>query len=232
MADKVTGVLNLLKGLVKQTPTSKGTDLIIPTKAELEQLPEEDLDKISNQLKEATTLDRRELMRGALGTIANTAMDVGTLRQLAKIAKPATKIESATKIDDLTNFFDLPHMIKLKYEAHEDYAYENIFDEEAWEILSSLFSETELKAMKITDKNAREKLLKDEKLLQLLADEDELFEENFKDTIYQELEEFLIDDSIKFEDLDPDIQETLEYLMNDKKMTLPEIRKFIWDLDY
>ena len=36
MVDKVTGVLNLLKGLVKQTPTSKSTDLVIPTKAELE----------------------------------------------------------------------------------------------------------------------------------------------------------------------------------------------------
>ena len=76
MADKVTGVLNLLKGLVKQTPTSKSTDLVIPTKAELEKLPQADLEKISNQLQEATNVDRREFLRGALGTIANTAMDV------------------------------------------------------------------------------------------------------------------------------------------------------------
>ena len=60
MADKVTGVLNLLKGLVKQTPTSKSTDLVIPTKAELEKLPPDDLEKISNQLKQATNVDRRE----------------------------------------------------------------------------------------------------------------------------------------------------------------------------
>ena len=101
MADKVTGVLNLLKGLVKQTPTSKSTDLVIPTKAELEKLPPEDLEKISNQLKQATNVDRREFLRGALGTIANTTMDVGTLGNLTKMVKPTTKaaVKSANDFD-------------------------------------------------------------------------------------------------------------------------------------
>ena len=35
MADKVTGVLNLLKGLAKQTPTSKSNELTIPKKSDL-----------------------------------------------------------------------------------------------------------------------------------------------------------------------------------------------------
>ncbi len=105
MADKVTGVLNLLKGLVKQTPTSKSTDLVIPTKAELEKLPPDDLEKISNQLQEATNVDRREFLRGALGTIANTAMDVGTLGNLTKMVKPTTKAV-AKKLPSIVSFED------------------------------------------------------------------------------------------------------------------------------
>ena len=105
MADKVTGVLNLLKGLVKQTPTSKSTDLVIPTKAELEKLPPEDLEKISNQLKQATNVDRREFLRGALGTIANTTMDVGTLGNLTKMVKPTTKAV-AKKLPSIVSFED------------------------------------------------------------------------------------------------------------------------------
>jgi len=105
MADKVTGVLNLLKGLVKQTPTSKSTDLVIPTKAELEKLPPDDLEKISNQLKQATNVDRREFLRGALGTIANTTMDVGTLGNLTKMVKPTTKAV-AKKLPSIVSFED------------------------------------------------------------------------------------------------------------------------------
>ena len=103
MADKVTGILNLLKSLVKQTPTTTSTDLTIPAKAELEKLPEEDLDKIYNQL---TAVDRRELMRGGLAAIVNAAMDVGALGQLTKIAK---KVEKATDMPDV----DLPNPIYL-----------------------------------------------------------------------------------------------------------------------
>ena len=110
MADKVTGVLNLLKGLVKQSPTSKSTDLVIPTKAELEKLPPDDLEKISNQLKQATNVDRREFLRGALGTIANTTMDVGTLGNLTKMIKPAAK----TVVKKLpSNIMDLSSMSSL-----------------------------------------------------------------------------------------------------------------------
>jgi hypothetical protein len=107
MADKVTGVLNLLKGLVKQTPTSKSTDLVIPTKAELEKLPQADLEKISNQLQKATNVDRRELMRGALGTIMNTAMDVGTLGKVVKAIEPPKKVKPIKEsIDLIPKFFD------------------------------------------------------------------------------------------------------------------------------
>ena len=105
MVDKVTGVLNLLKGLVKQTPTSKSTDLVIPTKAELEKLPPDDLEKISNQLQKATNVDRREFLRGALGTIANTTMDVGTLGNLTKMVKPTTKAV-AKKLPSIVSFED------------------------------------------------------------------------------------------------------------------------------
>ena len=103
MADKVTGVLKLLQGLIKK-PTS--TDVAIPTKAELEQLPEEDLNKLINQLEEATTIDRRKFVQGALGTLT----DIGALGKLTKVAKPAAK----TVVKKLpSNIMDLSSMSSL-----------------------------------------------------------------------------------------------------------------------
>ena len=57
-----------------------------------------------------------------------------------------------------------------------------------------------------------------------------MFQDNFKGFFDGELEEFL-DGAKQFEELDTDIQEALKYLISDKKMTLPEIRKFILDPD-
>ena len=65
-----------LKGLIKKPTTSKSTELTIPKKSDLEK---------------ATNLNRREFLRGALGTIAITTMDVGTLGNLTKMIKPTTK---------------------------------------------------------------------------------------------------------------------------------------------
>ena len=148
MVDKVTGVLNLLKGLVKQTPTSKSTDLVIPTKAELEKLPPDDLEKISNQLKQATNVDRRELMRGALGTIMNTAMDVGTLGNLTKMVKPAAKtvVKSANDFDYFNDLWSelssLSTFKQLKQDLIENISMQDYknprfreFDSEDWDEL-------------------------------------------------------------------------------------------------
>ena len=122
MADKVTGVLNLLKSVVKQAPTETSTDLIIPTKAELEKLPEEDLQNILEQLTEATDVDRREFLRGALGTIANTAMDVGALGKVADIIAPVTK-KVSRKLPSIVSFenpLDIPIVLDtLKSEVVE-----------------------------------------------------------------------------------------------------------------
>ena len=79
-----------LKGLIKKPTTSKSTELTIPKKSDLEK---------------ATNLNRREFLRGALGTIANTTMDVGTLGNLTKMVKPTTKAV-AKKLPSIVSFED------------------------------------------------------------------------------------------------------------------------------
>tara|TARA_R110000796_G_scaffold124600_1_gene239047 strand:- start:3049 stop:3954 length:906 start_codon:yes stop_codon:yes gene_type:complete len=56
-------------------------------------------------------VDRREFLRGALSTIANTAMDTGALNQISKIVKPAPVAEKIPNILDFENPFDVPLII-------------------------------------------------------------------------------------------------------------------------
>lgn len=147
MVDKVTGVLSLLKGLVKQTPTSKSTELTIPTKAELEKLPQSDLEKISNQLQKATNVDRREFLRGALGTIANTAMDVGTLGQISKMVKPAAK----TVVKKLPpNIMNLSSMSSLFNRLADDFA-NKIIENPYEELMDRGVKESEIDSMNFVE---------------------------------------------------------------------------------
>jgi len=188
--------------------TTEATDQV--TKGVLDKLPE---------------MNRRDVMRGTLGTLGDVSLTGKVVDAIAPLVKKAVP-----KIEDVTDFFNLPSMRQLKYDSYDDYAGENLFDEEAWDILTNAFTKSELKAKNINYGNAREKLLEDEKLLKELADDDVMFQDNFKGFFDGELEEFL-DGAKQFEELDTDIQEALKYLISDKKMTLPEIRKFILDPD-
>ena len=188
--------------------TTEATDQV--TKGVLDKLPE---------------MNRRDVMRGTLGTLGDVSLTGKVVDAIAPLVKKAVP-----KIEDVTDFFNLPSMRQLKYDSYDDYAGENLFDEEAWDILTNAFTKSELKAKNINYGNAREKLLEDEKLLKELADDDVMFQDNFKGFFDGELEEFL-DGAKQFEDLDIEIQEALKYLISDKKMTLPEIRKFILDPD-
>jgi hypothetical protein len=198
----------------------------LPVKIKPGTLPTTTDEVTQGVLDKLPEVDRRELMRGALGTLGDLSLAGKAVDVVAPALKSASKIEDFTPFD----FFNLPSMKKLKYETYDDYAHENLFDDDAWQIFSDLLSKSELKAKNINYNNAREKLLADEKLLKDLADDDVMFEENFKGFFDGEIEEFL-DGVTKFEDLDIDIQEGLRYLISDKKMTLPEIRKFILDPD-
>ena len=189
-------------------PASTATEEV--TKGVLDKLPE---------------MNRRDVMRGTLGTLGDVSLTGKVVDAIAPLVKKAVP-----KIEDVTDFFNLPSMRQLKYDSYDDYAGENLFDEEAWDILTNAFTKSELKAKNINYGNAREKLLEDEKLLKELADDDVMFQDNFKGFFDGELEEFL-DGAKQFEELDTDIQEALKYLISDKKMTLPEIRKFILDPD-
>ena len=132
MADRITGILNLLKGI---GPVSKAEnkEVIIPTRAELEKLPEKDLQRILEQLTEATTVDRRELMRGALGALA----DVSSIGRLTKIIDPVVetteKVEEAIPsffpkiIDDIDDIFADASVQRQLDEAEE---YADDFDED------------------------------------------------------------------------------------------------------
>ena len=188
--------------------TTEATDQV--TKGVLDKLPE---------------MNRRDVMRGTLGTLGDVSLTGKVVDAIAPLVKKAVP-----KMEDVTDFFNLPSMRQLKYDSYDDYAGENLFDEEAWDILTNAFTKSELKAKNINYGNAREKLLEDEKLLKELADDDVMFQDNFKGFFDGELEEFL-DGAKQFEDLDIEIQEGLKYLISDKKMTLPEIRKFILDPD-
>jgi len=55
-------------------------------------------------------VDRREFLRGALGTIANTAMETNALNQISKIVKPAPV---AKKILNIGEFIDTGTQLKL-----------------------------------------------------------------------------------------------------------------------
>ena len=189
-------------------PASTATEEV--TKGVLDNLPE---------------MNRRDMTRGTLGTLGDLSLTGKVVDAIAPLVKKAVP-----KIEDVTDFFNLPSMRQLKYDSYDDYAGENLFDEEAWDILTNAFTKSELKAKNINFGNAREKLLEDEKLLKELADDDVMFQDNFKGFFDGELEEFL-DGAKQFEELDTDIQEALKYLISDKKMTLPEIRKFILDPD-
>ena len=188
--------------------TTEATDQV--TKGVLDKLPE---------------MNRRDVMRGTLGTLGDVSLTGKVVDAIAPLVKKAVP-----KMENVTDFFNLPSMRQLKYDSYDDYAGENLFDEEAWDILTNAFTKSELKAKNINYGNAREKLLEDEKLLKELADDDVMFQDNFKGFFDGELEEFL-DGAKQFEDLDIEIQEGLKYLISDKKMTLPEIRKFILDPD-
>ena len=112
-------------------------------------------------------MNRRDVMRGTLGTLGDVSLTGKVVDAIAPLVKKAVP-----KIEDVTDFFNLPSMRQLKYDSYDDYAGENLFDEEAWDILTNAFTKSELKAKNINYGNAREKLLEDEKLLKELADDD------------------------------------------------------------
>ena len=132
----------------------------LPASAATEEVTKGVLDKLPE-------MNRRDVMRGTLGTLGDVSLTGKVVDAIAPLVKKAVP-----KIEDVTDFFNLPSMRQLKYDSYDDYAGENLFDEEAWDILTNAFTKSELKAKNINYGNAREKLLEDEKLLKELADDD------------------------------------------------------------
>ena len=79
MTDKVTGVLSLLKGLAKQTPTSKSTELTIPKKSDLGALRGS-----SNLTEDITKLPSfKEAIRGFKKSLIKSEADAQTVKSMS-----------------------------------------------------------------------------------------------------------------------------------------------------
>lgn len=200
-------------------------------------------------------VDRRELMRGALGSLG----DLSLAGKAVDVVAPALK--SAGKIEDVTDFFNIPSMKKYMKKSYlDEYGAENqsihfgfveellgfenkeVFDSlKRWVeegIISSKEFDSLVKKHNLTPENAYDKFKQMDESEHLMLGIDENvpgtypveFQESFQAFNEQEIESFL-DGVTKFEDLDKGLQEGLRYLISDMKMTLPEIRKVILDPD-
>ena len=201
-------------------------------------------------------VNRREIMRGALGALVRAP----SLGKAVDIIAPLAK-KAVPKIDVLSDFFNIPIMKKYMKKSYLDeygaesqsmhfsfveevLGFENkeVFDslkrlvEEG--IVSSKQFDSLVKKHNLTPENAYDKFKKMDESEHLMLGIDENipgtypveFQESFQAFNEQELESFL-DGAKQFGDLDKEVQEGLKYLISEKKMDLPQIRKLILDPD-
>ena len=188
-------------------------------------------------------VDRRELMRGALGALGDLSLAGKAVDVVAPLVKKAIP-----KID-IKSFFDIPIIRDFQLKTYKDMLKDEVIipdrshpslsdevlgppgtDNYSWEYFKNRYSLEELEEMGITSENSFEKLINDDEFIKDMFHHDIEFLDQSEGFITQELESFL-DGTKKLGDLDKEVQEGLKYLISDKKMTLPEIRKLILDPD-
>jgi len=197
-------------------------------------------------------VNRREIMRGALGALVRAP----SLGKAVDIIAPLAK-KAVPKIDVLTDFFNIPIIKNFQFKTFKDslkaeagiiapikketkhpLATDDFWGDRAtnpndsysWEYFINRYLPEELDEMGITPENALEKITDDDKLLKNMFEDDVIFHEQSESFLTQELEDF-IDGSTKFGDLDKELQDGLKYLISEKKMDLPQIKKLILDPD-
>ncbi len=226
----------------------------LPVKIKPGALPTTTDEVTQGVLDKLPEVDRRELMRGALGTLG----DLSLAGKAVDVVAPALK--SAGKIEGVTDFFNIPVIKDFQFDTYKDMLKADLAgikefikkekelkhpsktddfwgdratnpnDSYSWEYFINRYSPEELEKMGITPENSLEQITNNNKLLKEMFEDDVVFHEQSEGFITQELEDFL-DGATKFEDLDKGVQKGLQYLISDKKMTLPQIRKVILDPD-
>jgi hypothetical protein len=217
----------------------------LPVKIKPGALPTTTDEVTQGVLDKLPEVDRRELMRGALGSLG----DLSLAGKAVDVVAPAVKATS--KMPDL---FEIPVMKKYMKKSYlDEYGAENqsihfgfveellgfenkeVFDSlKRWVeegIISSKEFDSLVKKHNLTPENAYDKFkqMDESEHLMLGIDEDVIgtypkeFQESFKATNEREFQNFL-SGAKQFEELDTEIQEALKYLINDKKMGLSEIK--------
>jgi len=212
----------------------------LPVKIKPGALPTTTTDEVTRGvLDKLPEVNRRELMRGALGALAKDLAIGKAVDIIAPVAKAIPKI-------DIKSFFDIPIIRDFQLKTYKDMLKDEVIpshpslsdevlgppgtDNYSWEYFVNRYSREELEEMGITSKNSFEKLINDDEFIKDMFYHDIEFLDQSEGFLTQELESFLAGTK-KLGDLDKEVQEGLKYLISDKKMTLPEIRKLILDPD-
>ena len=209
-------------------PASAATEEV--TKGVLDNLPE---------------MNRRDMMRGTLGTLGDLSLTGKVVDAIAPAVKATSKMPDLFEIPVMKKYMKKSYLDEYGAESQsinfsfveEILGFENkeVFDSLERMVeqgtLSSKQFDSLVKKHNLTPENAYDKFkqMDESEHLMLGIDEDMIgtypkeFQESFKATNEREFQNFL-SGAKQFEELDTEIQEALKYLINDKKMGLSEIK--------